>query len=42
MKHTIAYFDQDSLKTTITYRPVHNWTLDDKEVTPVPPVKRVY
>ena len=42
MKHTMAYFEEDKNKTSITYRPVHNWTLDVKECEPVPPMKRVY
>lgn len=42
MKHTISYFDESSMKTSITYRPVHNFTLDDKECKVVPPMKRVY
>lgn len=42
MKHTIAHFDYDSHKTDISYRPVHNFTLDEKECKTVPPFKRVY
>ena len=42
MKHTVAYFDEKDGRTTVKYRPVHNWTLDDNEVKPVPPVARVY
>ena len=44
MHHTMAYFDDSTGKTTIDYRPVHNWTLDDSpgEVDVVPPVARVY
>jgi succinate dehydrogenase (ubiquinone) flavoprotein subunit len=42
MKHTLSYFDEASAKTTITYRPVHKTTLDEKECQPVPPMKRVY
>jgi succinate dehydrogenase / fumarate reductase, flavoprotein subunit len=40
MKHTIAWID-DKGKTTIDYRPVHEYTLTD-EVEFVPPKKRVY
>lgn len=40
MKHTIAYH-QDG-KTTIEYRPVHDYTLDNSEIEPFPPQKRVY
>jgi succinate dehydrogenase (ubiquinone) flavoprotein subunit len=42
MKHTLAYWDQSKHQTSISYRPVHNFTLDEKECKPVPPVKRVY
>ena len=42
MKHTSAYFNTDTGKTTISYRPVHYYTLDEKEVDVVPPVARVY
>ncbi|KAK8797377.1 hypothetical protein WA158_004585 [Blastocystis sp. Blastoise] len=45
LKHTVAYYD-DSLfgtgKTTLMYRPVHMNTLDESEVAPIPPKKRVY
>ncbi|MDC7805332.1 succinate dehydrogenase flavoprotein subunit [Luteimonas sp BLCC-B24] len=39
-KHTLCWLD-DAGKTTIDYRPVHMYTLDD-EVEPVPPKARVY
>ena len=42
MKHTLAYFDEGTGKTTIKYRPTHQHTLDEKECAPVAPVKRVY
>ena len=42
MKHTIAHFDEGSAKTSISYRPVHNRTLDEAECKTVPPFKRVY
>jgi len=42
MKHTLAYFDEETGKTTIDYRPVHYYTLDDKECELVKPVARVY
>jgi succinate dehydrogenase (ubiquinone) flavoprotein subunit len=42
MKHTITYFDESSGKVRMDYRPVHMTTLDNKEVTPFPPQKRVY
>jgi succinate dehydrogenase (ubiquinone) flavoprotein subunit len=42
MKHTIAYFDTDSGKTTIDYRAVNQFTLDEKECATVPPAKRQY
>ena len=45
LKHTVAYHD-DALfgtgKTTLMYRPVHMNTLDESEVKPIPPKKRVY
>lgn len=40
MKHTLAYFDGD--KTSINYRPIHYYTLDEDECKTVPPVARVY
>lgn len=42
MKHTIAHFDYDSMGTDISYRAVHNFTLDETECKTVPPFKRVY
>lgn len=42
MKHTIAYHDTVSGKTTIDYRPTHQYTLDDKEMETIPPAQRVY
>ena len=42
MKHTVAYFDQTTGKTTIRYRPVHDKTLDEEECQAVPPFARVY
>ncbi len=42
MKHTIAFFDQESGRTTIDYRHTNQFTLDEKECKAVPPVKRVY
>lgn len=41
MKHTLAYFDEKTGKTSIEYRPVHSYTLDD-EMEYVKPVARVY
>jgi len=40
-KHTLSSMDVNTGKVTIDYRPVHDYTLDN-EVTPVPPMKRVY
>lgn len=40
MKHTIAYHDENG-KTTIEYRPTHQYMLDD-ELKPFPPRERVY
>jgi len=41
IKHTLSWFDEDTGKVTIDYRPVHDKPLD-KEMIEVPPVKRVY
>ena len=40
MKHTLAYFD--GKRTSLAYRPVHDFTLDKSECEPVPPMARVY
>jgi succinate dehydrogenase (ubiquinone) flavoprotein subunit len=40
MKHTLAYFDGE--KTTLNFRPVHYFTLDEDECKVVAPVARVY
>jgi succinate dehydrogenase (ubiquinone) flavoprotein subunit len=40
MKHTLAYFD--GKKTSIKYRPIHYYTLDEDECKTVPPMARVY
>jgi len=42
MKHTLAYYDEESCKTTIAYREVHEGTLDENECKKVPPFARVY
>ncbi|KAG5179870.1 succinate dehydrogenase flavoprotein subunit [Tribonema minus] len=42
MKHTLATFDESKGKTHLDYRPVHAFTLDEKECKVVPPFKRVY
>jgi len=42
MKHTLAYFDTEAGKTTIEYRDIHAFTLDEAECKFVPPAKRVY
>jgi succinate dehydrogenase (ubiquinone) flavoprotein subunit len=42
MKHTVAYFDADTGKTTLTYRDNKKFTLDEEECKAVPPAKRVY
>ena len=41
MKHTMTYVD-DQGNVEVTYRPVHYHTLDNNEMTSVPPVARVY
>lgn len=42
LKHSLAYFDTETGKTTLDYRPVNDFTLDAKECPPVPLAKRVY
>lgn len=42
MKHTVGYFDHEKGETSIKYRPVHYFTLDEEECSTVPPVARVY
>jgi len=42
MKHTLSWLTKETDQVKIDYRPVINHTLDEKEVKPVPPVKRVY
>jgi succinate dehydrogenase / fumarate reductase flavoprotein subunit len=41
MKHTLAWLDMKTGKTTIDYRPVHSYTMTN-EIEPFPPKKRVY
>jgi succinate dehydrogenase / fumarate reductase flavoprotein subunit len=41
MKHTLAWLDETTGKTTIDYRPVHTNTMTN-EVEYIPPKKRVY
>lgn len=42
MKHTLAYWDEEKGQVKLDYRPVHAYTLDENEVKPFPPQKRVY
>lgn len=42
MKHTISYFNEADGKVKLDYRAVHMNTLDEKEIKPFPPQKRVY
>jgi succinate dehydrogenase (ubiquinone) flavoprotein subunit len=42
MKHTLTYFNNDTNKVCLDYRPVHMNTLDENEVKSIPPAKRVY
>ena len=45
MKHTLTYWHDEAHganKVKIDYRPVHMYTLDDKEVQVVAPMKRTY
>ena len=41
MKHTLAWIDEASGRTTIEYRPVHSNTMSN-DVESIPPKKRVY
>lgn len=41
-KHTLSYTDQYTGKTTLTYRPVIDKTLDENRCKSVPPKPRVY
>ncbi len=42
MNHTVAWFDENTGKTTLGYRHTNQFTLDEKECKTVPPMKRVY
>lgn len=42
MKHTLTYFDENSGKVQLEYRPVKMTTLDEKEAKSIPPAKRTY
>lgn len=42
MKHTLAFFEPSTGKTTLKHRPVHDKTLDPSECDAVPPFARVY
>jgi len=42
MKHTVTWIDPDTGKVKIDYRPVHMYTLDEKEMAVIPPKARVY
>ncbi|RYG53836.1 hypothetical protein EON66_07965, partial [archaeon] len=42
MKHTLAWWKEGEAKVDLTYRKVHNYTLDESEMKPIPPKKRVY
>jgi len=42
MKHSLSWFNEDTGKTTLGYRPVNEFTLDEKEFAYVPPFKRTY
>lgn len=42
MKHSLAYWDENSKKVKMNYRPIHYYTLDEDECATVPPVARVY
>ena len=42
MKHTLSYMSTPADEVKLDYRPVHYYTLDEKECATVPPAKRVY
>ena len=42
MKHSLAYWDENSKEVKMNYRPIHYYTLDEDECATVPPVARVY
>ncbi len=42
MKHTLAHFDTEKGRTSLSYRANIRTTLDEKEVKAIPPAKRVY
>merc|ERR1712046_196521 len=42
MVHTVGYFDTEKGRSTIEYRPIHYYTLDEEECQLVPPKERVY
>jgi succinate dehydrogenase (ubiquinone) flavoprotein subunit len=42
MVHTLAYFDQKTKKTELKYRPTQQYSLNDAELKPFPPMARVY
>ncbi|KAJ3114928.1 succinate dehydrogenase flavoprotein subunit, partial [Physocladia obscura] len=42
MKHTLSYHNDETLTTSLEYRPVESKTLDENECKSVPPVARVY
>jgi len=42
MQHTLAYHNQETGQTSLSYRPTHQFTLDENEVSSFPPMKRVY
>ena len=42
MKHSLTWHDEKTGKTTVGYRPTHQFSLDDKEQKPFPPQARVY
>lgn len=42
MKHTLSYFDHTKGTTSLNFRPVHDFTMDEEECAKVPPFARVY
>jgi succinate dehydrogenase (ubiquinone) flavoprotein subunit len=42
MNHSLAYFDFETAKTTVKYRPAHQETMDEEEFPSVQPHARLY
>lgn len=42
MKHTLTWYNSENNSVRISYRSVNQFTLDESECKPIPPVERVY